>query len=102
MYLQQMLTALRAGFGGLARRLLGTRSINYGCEYCADDGNRLYGHVTQVATDDDRGFILLRCPRCGALYQNTAGGFDETRRLTESEARRGFPTWSSSDDIPAH
>jgi hypothetical protein len=102
MYLPRMLTDLRARFGDLARRLLGTRSVDYGCEYCADAGNRFYGHVTQVATDDERGFILLRCPRCGALYENTAGGFDETRRLTESDARRAFPTWSPSDDIPAH
>jgi hypothetical protein len=101
MYLQWMLTDMRARFRGLARRLLGTRSVDYGCEYCADDANRSYGHVPQVATDCDRGFILLRCPRCGALYENTAGGFDETRRLTESEARRSFPTWSPSDDIPA-
>jgi len=94
-----MLTDLRVRLGGLARRLLGTRSVDYGCEYCADDANRLFGHVMQVATDHDRGLILLRCPRCGALYENTAGGFDETRRLTESEARRGFPSWSPSGDI---
>jgi len=82
-----------------ARRVRGTRSVDYGCEYCADDGNLLFGHATQVATDEERGFILLRCPRCGALYENTAGGFDETRRLTESEARRVFPTLSRSGDI---
>ena len=95
-----MLTDLRVRFGLVARRLLGTWAVDYGCEYCADDGNRSHGHVTQVATDDDRGFILLRCPRCGALYENTAGGFDETRRLTESEARRAFPAWTPSDESP--
>jgi len=99
MYLQRTMTEWRARLRGFARRILGTRSVDYGCEYCADDDNRFFGHVTQVATDEERGFILLRCPRCGALYENTAGGFDETRRLTESEARRVFPTWSRSGDI---
>jgi hypothetical protein len=69
-------------------------SIEYGCDYCADDDNRSFGHVQQVASDEDRGFILLQCPRCDALYENTPGGFDETRRLTMLEARRAFPTWS--------
>ncbi len=82
------------GLRGLVGRLLGSRSVDYGCGFCADDGNRLFGHVTQIASDWDRGCILLRCPRCGALYENTAGGFDETRRLTVAEARRAFPTWS--------
>jgi hypothetical protein len=31
--------------------------------------------------------VLLRCPRCGALYENNAEGDDATRRLTESEAK---------------
>lgn len=71
--------------------------MEYGCDYCADDANRFYGHVTQVATDEDRGLILLRCPRCGALYENTAGGFDETRRLTVLEAQQAFPTWDDAE-----
>jgi hypothetical protein len=61
-------------------------SVEFGCDYCADDINRFYGHVTQIGTDEERGLILLRCPRCGAMYENTAGGYDETRRLTVEEA----------------
>jgi hypothetical protein len=80
-------------------RLLPRDAIEYGCDYCADDDNRLYGHVQQVASDEDRGFILLQCPRCDALYENTPGGFDETRRLTMLEARRAFPTWSPTSEI---
>jgi hypothetical protein len=59
----------------------------FGCEYCRDDQTRLYGHVTQIASDEFRRLILLCCPRCGALYENTPSGDDGTRRLTEDEAR---------------
>jgi hypothetical protein len=79
-------------------RLLRTEAVLYGCDYCADDANRFYGHVTQIASDADRGFILLQCPDCGALYENTPGGFDETRRLSVSEARQAFPTWATAND----
>jgi hypothetical protein len=64
---------------------------SFGCDYCADLENRLYGHVTQVSWSDDRHKILLRCPRCGALYENTPEGEDETRRLTEEEAVSLYP-----------
>src|SRR6266496_1329749 len=30
--------------------------------------------------------ILIRCPRCGTLYENTPAGDDRSRRLTEDEA----------------
>ena len=63
----------------------------FGCDYCRDDQNRWFGHVTQVASSEDRGTILLECPRCGALYENTAGGDDQTRRLTVEEAAEIFP-----------
>ena len=80
-------------------RLLRSDSVNYGCDYCADDANRFYGHVKQIASDEDRGFILLQCPHCSALYENTPGGFDETRRLTVPEAREAFPTWAPTSDL---
>jgi hypothetical protein len=64
---------------------------DFGCEYCADDQNRLFGHLTQVGSSEDRGMILLRCPRCGAYYENTAGGYDQTRRLTPTEAQLLYP-----------
>jgi hypothetical protein len=65
---------------------------DFGCEFCADDQNRLYGHVTQIGSDETRQMILLRCPRCGALYENTACGDDNTRRLSPAEANRLYPT----------
>jgi hypothetical protein len=61
------------------------RGVDFGCDYCRDDQNRLFGHVTQIGTDEQRGMILLRCPECGALYENTPGGPDDTRRFTEAE-----------------
>lgn len=66
-------------------------NVDFGCEYCADDQNRFYGHVTQVGSDESRRMILLLCPRCGALYENSPQGEDQTRRLTEEEARTLFP-----------
>jgi hypothetical protein len=68
--------------------------VDFGCDFCRDDQNRFYGHVTQIGSSDERGTILLRCPRCGAFYENTAGGFDETRRLTAEQARELFPDTS--------
>jgi hypothetical protein len=67
---------------------------SFGCEYCANNENRWYGHVTQIASDESRAMILLRCPRCGALYENSAGGPDATRRLTEDQARELFGDFS--------
>jgi hypothetical protein len=46
---------------------------DFGCEYCADDQNRWHGYVTQIGSSWERGMILLRCPRCRALYENSAG-----------------------------
>ena len=67
--------------------------VDYGCEYCADDQNRWFGHVEQVASSEERRMILIRCPRCGALYENTPAGEDQTRRLTEDEAEALFPDY---------
>ena len=68
-----------------------SKPVDYGCDYCRDDQNRFYGHVTQIGSDNDRRMILLRCPRCGALYENSARGPDQTRRLTESDCGSAFP-----------
>ena len=65
--------------------------MEFGCDYCADDQNRFYGHVKQLAADDEREKILLRCPRCGALYENAPVGEDQTRRLNEDEAGELYP-----------
>ena len=65
--------------------------VEFGCDYCADDQNRLYGHVTQISSNAERRTILLSCPRCRALYENTTTGDDRTRRLTLEEAQELFP-----------
>ena len=65
--------------------------VDYGCEYCRDDQNRWYGHVTQIGSSEDRGTILLRCPLCHALYEDSPSEADPTRRLTEREAEVLFP-----------
>jgi hypothetical protein len=65
--------------------------VEFGCDYCEDDQNRWYGHVTQIASDEQRKMLLLRCPRCGTLYENTPAGDDQTGRLTEDEAEALFP-----------
>lgn len=65
--------------------------VDFGCDFCRDDQNRLFGHVTQVGSDEQRRTILLRCPRCGAFYENVATGRDETRRLTGEEAKQRYP-----------
>jgi hypothetical protein len=67
--------------------------VNFGCDYCEEDQNRWYGHVKQIASAEDRKMILLRCPRCGTLYENTPEGEDRTRRLTEDEAESLFPAF---------
>jgi hypothetical protein len=64
---------------------------SFGCDYCADWDNRMFGHVTQVSWSETRGRILIRCPRCGALYENAPEGEDETRRITEDEAISLYP-----------
>jgi uncharacterized C2H2 Zn-finger protein len=68
-----------------------TSAVDFGCDYCRDDENRWFGHVTQIGSDERRRMILLKCPRCGALYENTPSGPDRTRRLTNDEAHRLFP-----------
>jgi hypothetical protein len=64
--------------------------VDFGCDYCADYQNRNYGHVTQIASDEQRKMLLLRCPRCGVLYE-TPSDEDLPRRLTEDEAEELFP-----------
>ena len=66
-------------------------NVDFGCDYCEDDQNRWYGHVKQIGSSEDRGMILLRCPKCGTLYENTPKGDDATQRLTEAEAAELYP-----------
>ena len=66
-------------------------AVEFGCDYCRDDQNRFYGHVAQIGSDERRRMILIQCPRCGALYENTPRGPDETRRLSLDEATHLYP-----------
>jgi hypothetical protein len=65
--------------------------VDFGCDFCRDDQNRFYGHVTQIGGSEARGRILLRCLRCGALDENTPRGADDTRRLSPDEAHELYP-----------
>jgi uncharacterized C2H2 Zn-finger protein len=47
-----------------------------------------FGHVEQVASNDDQG-ILLRCPRCGWLYLDPADG-SEPRHIDDTNAASWF------------
>lgn len=66
------------------------RDVSFGCEYCADDHNRQYGHVQQIGYSDETGRILLRCPRCSALY-DASHVEDEVERLDVATAAERFP-----------
>jgi hypothetical protein len=63
---------------------------SFGCDYCADDANRLYGHVDQIGTHADLSLLLLRCPRCGTLYEMSGDGA-ATIRLSLAQARQRYP-----------
>ena len=65
--------------------------VIYGCAYCADNQNRWFGHVKQIASSWERGTILIRCPQCEALYEITPAGTGPERRLTVEEAETLFP-----------
>ena len=71
--------------------------VDFGCDFCRDDQNRLYGQATQIGSNEVRQRILLSCPRCGALNENTPRGHDETQRLTPEEARKLYPDAPVSD-----
>lgn len=60
-----------------------------GCEYCRDDQNMHFGHVEQVATNDDKG-VLLRCPQCGWLYLDPCDGLSEPRHIDAGTAAHSF------------
>ena len=62
-----------------------------GCDYCADDANMYFGHVEQVASNEAAQMLLLRCPRCGSLYEVAPRGAAQATRLTEAEATARFP-----------
>ena len=61
-----------------------------GCEYCADDGNMYFGHVEQIGSSELLGKLLLRCPRCGWLYQASAAGPKDAIHISAAEASQRF------------
>lgn len=63
-----------------------------GCSYCADEANMYFGHVQQIASDERSRTLLLRCPHCGALYQISASGPADARRISEKQAMHAFPS----------
>jgi hypothetical protein len=66
--------------------------VDFGCDYCAVGDHRWYHQVSPVTYSEQRETFLLRCPRCGVLYEHTQPrGTEETRRLTENEAEELFP-----------
>jgi hypothetical protein len=66
-------------------------AVEFGCEYCRDRQNFHFGHVTQIGSNVERGMVLLQCPRCDALYENTPSGADRIGRLTPQEADELYP-----------
>ena len=72
-------------------RFLRRREAEFGCDYCRDGDNRYYGHVPRIDEDELRGMVLMRCPHCGALYEESHVG-SETRQLTEDQARQLYPS----------
>jgi hypothetical protein len=71
-------------------KLRRSRARTPGCDYCASDDNMYYGHVEQVASSEPTQTLLLRCPRCGWLYEATASGQKDARRISEDAARLRF------------
>lgn len=59
-----------------------------GCDYCADTSNMSFGHVKQVAVSEERGTVLLRCPRCLWLYEDNQQG--DPVRVSASHAEHAF------------
>jgi hypothetical protein len=48
--------------------------VDFGCDYCRDDSNRFFGHLDQIGSSEERWMILLRRPKCGALFGNRPAG----------------------------
>jgi hypothetical protein len=66
----------------------GTSRSQRGCDYCADSQNMDFGHVVQIGSSQSRRTVLIRCPRCGWLYEDDQVG--EPVHVTEAEAAERF------------
>lgn len=60
-----------------------------GCEFCRDEQNMYFGHVEQLASNEDKG-VLLRCPQCGWLYLDPRDGRSEPRHIEADTAASWF------------
>ena len=63
----------------------------WGCDYCADPNNQLFGHLDHQICDGSGGVVLLRCPLCESIYEPSGRGNDEFRRLSLDEAANVLP-----------
>ncbi len=61
-----------------------------GCEYCADDANMYFGHVAQIGSNETLRKLLLRCPRCGWLYEASASGPKDATHISATDAAERF------------
>ncbi len=66
------------------------QNAEWGCDYCADPDNHLYGHLDQIL-DQGGGVVLLRCPRCQRVYQPADDGSDRFFHLTMDQAKAVLP-----------
>lgn len=60
------------------------------CETCRD-AKALYGRLDQLALDESRHALLLRCPTCATLYEMFPEEPTAPERLTVAMARSRFP-----------
>jgi hypothetical protein len=63
---------------------------SWGCDYCADPNNHLYGHLGQVL-DGGGGVVLVRCPLCQSIYQPAHDGSDHFLRMSTEQAEAVLP-----------
>ena len=66
------------------------RTHERGCDYCSNDDNMYYGHVEQIASSEVTRTLLLRCPRCGWLYEASPRGAADARRIADDAAHERF------------
>ena len=62
-----------------------------GCEYCVDDHNMYFGHVMQIGSSEASAKLLLKCPRCGWLYEMSPRGPNNATPISAAEAATRFP-----------
>jgi hypothetical protein len=65
------------------------RGFRRGCPYCAEDSNMYFGHLEQFAGNEARREIL-RCPKCGWLYEMSPLAPREAVHITDREAATRF------------